>query len=172
MTDLFKLPFDEPKRGGRAPEHRVLSVTELTAAIRLELESTFPEVLVEGEISNSRLWKTGHFYFTLKDATGQLKAVMFRSSLSYIRFTPEDGQHVVARGRISVYAPKGEYQLVCEHLEPHGLGALQLAFDQLRRRLKAEGLFDAARKRALPALPRKIGVVTSYCTKSTDTPSN
>jgi exodeoxyribonuclease VII large subunit len=161
MTALFQLPFDEPKRGGRAPEHRVLSVTELTAAIRLELESTFPEVLVEGEISNSRLWKTGHFYFTLKDATGQLKAVMFRSSLSYIRFTPEDGQHVVARGRVSVYAPKGEYQLVCEHLEPHGLGALQLAFDQLRQRLKAEGLFDAARKRALPALPRKIGVVTS-----------
>src|SRR5262249_5900801 len=86
---------------------------------------------------------------------------MFRSSLRYLRFKPADGTRVIARGRISVYEPKGEYQLVCEHLEPQGLGALQLAFDQLKKRLEAEGLFDAARKRPLPTLPRKIGVVTS-----------
>ena len=86
---------------------------------------------------------------------------MFRSAVRRLKFKPEDGLHVVARGRISVYEPKGEYQIVCEHLEPHGLGALQLAFEQLKKRLQAEGLFDAARKRPLPALPRKIGIVTS-----------
>ena len=86
---------------------------------------------------------------------------MFRTSLRYLRFKPEDGLHVVARGRISVYEPKGEYQLVCEHMEPHGVGARQLAFEQLKKRLQAEGLFDAQRKRPLPALPRRIGIVTS-----------
>ena len=116
---------------------------------------------VEGELSNCRLWNTGHLYFTLKDAGAQIKAVMFRSACRYLKFKPEDGLHVIARGRVSVYDPKGEYQLVCEHLEPEGLGALQLAFEQLKKRLAAEGLFDAARKRPLPALPRKIGIVTS-----------
>ena len=100
-------------------------------------------------------------YFTLKDASAQIKGVMFRSALRTLRFKPQDGLRVVARGRVSVYDPKGEYQIVCEHLEPEGLGALQLAFDQLKKRLAAEGLFDERRKRALPALPRKIGVVTS-----------
>ena len=114
-----------------------------------------------GEISNCRLWNTGHLYFTLKDPGAQIKAVMFRSDVRSLKFKPEDGLHVVVRGRISVYEPKGEYQIVCEHMEPHGLGALQLAFDQLKRRLQAEGLFDAARKRPLPSLPRKIGIVTS-----------
>ena len=89
------------------------------------------------------------------------RSVIFRSALRYLKFKPTDGLRVVARGKISVYEPKGEYQLICEHLEPHGLGALQLAFDQLKKRLQDEGLFDAARKRALPALPRKIGIVTS-----------
>ena len=125
------------------------------------LESSYPQIWVEGEISNARLWKTGHLYFTLKDARAQIRAVMFRSTVNLLRFKPENGQHVVARGRVSVYDAKGEYQIVCEHLEPHGLGALQLAFEQLRERLAQEGLFDDARKRALPALPRKIGVVTS-----------
>ena len=97
----------------------------------------------------------------LKDSAAQIKAVMFRSSLRYLRFKPQDGLRVVARGRISVYDPKGEYQLVCEHMEPEGLGARQLAFDQLKVRLAAEGLFAPDRKRQLPALPRKIGVVTS-----------
>ena len=100
-------------------------------------------------------------YFTLKDGGAQIKAVMFRTAVRYLRFKPEDGLHVVARGRLGVYEPKGEYQIVCEHMEPHGLGALQLAFEQLKKRLQAEGLFDAKRKRPLPSLPRRIGIVTS-----------
>ena len=139
----------------------MLTITELTGTIRTMLESSYPQIWVEGEISNARLWKTGHLYFTLKDARAQIRAVMFRSTVNLLRFKPENGQHVVARGRVSVYDAKGEYQIVCEHLEPHGLGALQLAFEQLRERLAQEGLFDDARKRPLPALPRKIGVVTS-----------
>ena len=140
---------------------RVWSVTELTVRIRDLLEAEFFEVWVEGELSNCRVWNTGHLYFTLKDGASQVRSVIFRSALRYLKFKPADGLRVVARGRVSVYEPKGEYQLVCEHLEPHGLGALQLAFDQLKKRLQAEGLFDAARKRPLPSLPRKIGIVTS-----------
>src|SRR4051812_29519542 len=140
---------------------RVFSVTELTVRVRDLLEAEFFEVWVEGELSNCRVWNTGHLYFTLKDGASQIKGVIFRSALRYLKFKPADGLRVVARGRVSVYEPKGEYQLVCEHLEPQGLGALQLAFDQLKKRLQEEGLFDAARKRPLPALPRKIGIVTS-----------
>ena len=136
-------------------------MSELTAAIRGLLETSFGDVWVEGEISNCRVWNTGHVYFTLKDGDAQIKAVMFRSAVRYLKFKPEDGLHVIARGRLGVYEPKGEYQIVCEHLEPHGLGALQLAFEQLKKKLQAEGLFDRARKRPLPSLPRKIGIVTS-----------
>ena len=164
MTERPALPFGDPDPAPAqppSPVRRVLTVSELTASVRVLLESKYAEVWIEGEISNARVWKTGHLYFTLKDAGAQLRAVMFRSALRLQRFRPEDGQHVIARGRISVYEPKGEYQIVCEHMEPHGVGALQLAFEQLRRRLETEGLFDAARKRALPPLPRKIGVVTS-----------
>src|SRR6186997_2828844 len=165
---LFDLPFEEPDETldnedipPPAPQRRVLSVSELTAQVRTLLEERFFEIWVEGELSNCRVWNTGHLYFTLKDATAQIKGVMFRSSLRLLRFKPGDGLRVVARGRISVYDPKGEYQIVCEHLEPEGLGALQLAFDQLKQRLSVEGLFDERRKRSLPALPRKIGIVTS-----------
>ena len=161
MTDPYELPFDTSPSSLSRPTRRVLTVSQLTAGIRILLESTYPEVWVEGEISNARVWKTGHLYFTLKDGSAQLKAVMFRSALRHLRFKPTDGQQVVVRGRVGVYEPKGEYQIVCEHLEPRGVGALQLAFDQLRERLGKEGLFDEARKRPLPALPRKIGVVTS-----------
>lgn len=161
MTDPTQLPFDEPPPSVSRPNRRVLTVTAFTAAIRTTLETSYREVWVEGEVSNARLWKTGHLYFTLKDAGAQLNAVMFRSTVRHLRFKPENGQHVVARGRLSVYDPKGEYQIVCEHLEPQGLGALQLAFEQLRERLAHEGLFDTDRKRPLPALPRKIGIVTS-----------
>jgi exodeoxyribonuclease VII large subunit len=166
MASLFDLPFDEPEPSAPpaadpVSRRRVLTVTELTGQVRTLLEERFVEVWVEGELSNSRVWHTGHMYFTLKDAGAQIKGVMFRSALRTLRFTPQDGLRVVARGRVSVYDPKGEYQLVCEHLEPEGLGALQLAFDQLKQRLSAEGLFDARRKRPLPLLPRKIGVVTS-----------
>jgi exodeoxyribonuclease VII large subunit len=157
------LPFDD-SRGERVPTpptRRVLSVSELAAAIRDRLESAFPELLVEGEISGGRVWNTGHYYFTLKDAGAQIRAVMFRTSLRYLTFKPADGLRVTARGRLSVYEPKGEYQLVCELLEPQGFGALQLAFEQLKKTLAAEGLFDPSRKRPLPALPRRIGIVTS-----------
>jgi exodeoxyribonuclease VII large subunit len=136
-------------------------VSQLTHGIRALLETTLGEVWVEGEIANCRLWKTGHLYFTLRDEHAQLKAVMFRSAVRYMRFAAEDGLRVVARGRVTVYEPKGEYQIVCEHLQPHGLGALQVAFDQLKRALDVEGLFEASRKRPLPLLPRQIGVVTS-----------
>ena len=138
-----------------------MTVAELTAGIRASLESGFGELWVEGEISNCRVWNTGHVYFTLKDQTAQIKAVMFRSAYRYLKFKIDDGIHVVARGRLSVYEPKGEYQIVCEHLEPQGRGALQLAFEQLKKKLHAEGLFATARKRPIPALPRKIGIVTS-----------
>ena len=159
MSPGSGLPFDEPPPA--APVRRVVSVSELTAALRDLVESRFAEVWVEGELSGARVWNTGHLYFTLKDAHAQVKGVMFRSALQRLRFKPGDGVHVVARGRLSVYEPRGEYQLVCEHMEPRGLGALQLAYEQLRTRLAAEGLFDQARKRPLPALPRRIGVVTS-----------
>jgi exodeoxyribonuclease VII large subunit len=166
MTSLFDLPFEEPEPpapivADAPPRRRILTVSELTGQVRALLEDRFIEVWVEGEISNSRVWNTGHMYFTLKDTGAQIKGVMFRSALRGLRFAPQDGLRVVARGRVSVYDPKGEYQLVCEHLEPEGLGALQLAFDQLKQRLSAEGLFDIRRKRPLPVLPRKIGVVTS-----------
>jgi exodeoxyribonuclease VII large subunit len=161
VTDPFSLPFGDTPSARPESRRRVLTITELTGTIRTMLESSYPQIWVEGEISNARLWKTGHLYFTLKDARAQIRAVMFRSTVNLLRFKPENGQHVVARGRVSVYDAKGEYQIVCEHLEPHGLGALQLAFEQLRERLAQEGLFDDARKRPLPALPRKIGVVTS-----------
>ena len=139
MTDPYELPFDTPPSSPSRPSRRVLTVSQLTAGIRVLLESTYPDVWVEGEISNARVWKTGHLYFTLKDGSAQLKAVMFRSALRHLRFKPTDGQQVVARGRVGVYEPKGEYQIVCEYLEPHGVGALQLAFDQLRERLETAG---------------------------------
>src|SRR5688500_1500248 len=176
MTTLFDLPFEEPEPepsnpelrnpepGTRNPEpavRRVLTVAQLTARIRTLLEQQFFEIWVEGELSGCRVWNNGHMYFTLKGAGAQIKGVMFRSALRLLRFKPQDGLRVVARGRVSVYDPKGEYQIACEHLEPEGLGARQLAFDQLKERLTAEGLFLAQRKRPLPALPRKIGVVTS-----------
>lgn len=167
MSDLFSQPFEEEPLDelrdvrAAAPRRRVLTVSEITAAIRTAIESHFGDVWVEGEISNCRTWHTGHIYFTLKDESAQIRAVMFRAASHYLRFKPEDGLRVVARGRIGVYDAKGEYQIVCEHLEPQGLGALQLAFEQLKKKLKAEGLFEQARKRPLPALPRKIGIVTS-----------
>jgi exodeoxyribonuclease VII large subunit len=176
VSSLFDLPFEEepepepenrergnPEPGTRnvEPERRVFTVAQLTARIRALLEREYFEIWVEGELSNCRVWNTGHLYFTLKDTGAQLKAVMFKTALARLRFKPQDGLRVVARGRVSVYDPKGEYQIVCEHLEPAGVGARMLAFEQLKERLAKAGLFDQARKRPLPALPRKIGVVTS-----------
>jgi exodeoxyribonuclease VII large subunit len=170
MADLFSDPFedDEPELPAPVrpvpparPARRVLTVSQLNASIRDLLEGQLGELWVEGEISNCRVWNTGHMYFTLKDGTSQVRAVMFRMALRYLRFKPTDGLRVIARGQLSCYEPKGEYQIICEHIEPHGLGALQLAFEQLKKKLQAEGLFDATRKRPLPSLPRKIGIVTS-----------
>ena len=172
MSDLFDRPFEDeddeivhppPSAVDRQPTavRRIFSVSDLTVAVRDLLEAHLFEVWVEGELSNCKIWNTGHLYFTLKDDRSQLRGFMFRSSLRYLKFKPTDGTRVIARGKITVYEPKGEYQLVCEHLEPQGRGALQLAFEQLKERLQREGLFEQARKRPLPALPRKIGVVTS-----------
>ncbi len=142
-------------------ERKVLTVSELTEQLRRTVEERFPAVWVEGEVSNFKLHGSGHAYFTLKDDGAQLRAVLFRTRTRRLRFEPRDGQHVLAFGSLEVYAQRGEYQLVVELLEPRGLGALQLAFEQLKARLAAEGLFDPGRKRALPRFPRKIGIVTS-----------
>jgi exodeoxyribonuclease VII large subunit len=142
-------------------ERRALSVSELTARIKISLEGQFGEVMVEGEISNFRRHSSGHWYFTLKDEGAMLRCASFRMQNRFIRFTPEDGLSVRAHGRLSLYEARGEYQLIVEFMEPVGIGSLQLAFEQLKSRLAAEGLFDLERKRQLPMLPRCIGVVTS-----------
>lgn len=142
-------------------ERQPLSVSELTGMIRGEMEKRFASVWVEGEISNFRAHGSGHWYFTLKDEFAQLRCACYRSSNQRIRFRPEDGLQMRARGRLSVYEQKGEYQLIVEALEPIGAGALQLAFEQTKARLQAEGLFAAGLKRAIPLLPRRVGVITS-----------
>jgi exodeoxyribonuclease VII large subunit len=133
----------------------------LVAQVRELVEQEYGDVWVEGEISNFRPAPSGHVYFTLKDADAQLPIVLFRRQAMLLRFRPEDGLHVLVRGRVSVYEQRGQMQLVAETMEPVGAGSLQLAFEQLKERLKAEGLFDAARKRPLPAFPRTVGIVTS-----------
>lgn len=142
------------------PEH-VFSVHELTQAVKNQLESAFPRVWVEGEISNLHRHHSGHIYFTLKDEKSQLKAVMFRGSASRMKFDLEDGMQVICRGRINVYEPRGEYQLLADLIEPKGKGALQMAFEQLKARLEKEGLFSPSHKKTLPLLPKIVGVVTS-----------
>lgn len=142
-------------------ERRPISVSEFTTQIRGAIEKRFASVWVEGEISNFRAHNSGHWYFTLKDEFAQVRAVCYRSSNQRIRFRLEDGLQIRARGRLSVYEPKGEYQLIADSLEPAGAGALQLAFQQTKARLQAEGLFAAEVKRAIPIFPRRIGVVTS-----------
>src|SRR3989454_1350177 len=142
-------------------ERRPVSVSELTGIIRGEMERRFASVWVEGEISNFHAPGSGHWYFTLKDEFAQMRAACYRSSNQRIRFRPEDGLQVRARGRVSVYEPKGEYQLIVEALEPVGAGALQLAFEQTKARLQAEGLFAAELKRPVPMFPRRVGVITS-----------
>ena len=159
MRSLFERPPDAP--GAPREERRVLSVSQLNALVRGLLDDALPVVWVEGEISNLRRYPSGHTYFTLKDAGAQIAAVLFRGQSAGLRFRPEDGLKVLARGRVSLYEARGSYQIVVEALEPAGLGALQLAFEQLKARLLAEGLLDAARKRPIPALPRRVGVVTS-----------
>src|SRR4051794_2556299 len=138
-----------------------VSVSELTQQIRGALEKSFGSIWVEGEVSNFRAHSSGHWYFTLKDEFAQLRAACYRSSNQRIRFRVEDGMLVRARGRLSVYEPKGEYQLIADSLEPVGAGALQLAFEQTKARLEAEGLFAPESKRAIPIFRKRVGVVTS-----------
>lgn len=139
----------------------VFKVSELTQRIKSTLEEQFSFVWVEGELSNVTLHSSGHCYFTLKDDASQIRAVMFRSSLRCLPCKPENGVTVVVRGRLSVYEPRGEYQIIAEAMEPLGKGSLQLAFEQTKKKLAAEGLFDQARKRPLPVLPQKICIITS-----------
>jgi len=144
-----------------APERKIWSVAELTSRISGLLVTQFSNIWVEGEVSNFHPATSGHLYFTLKDAKAAVKCVCFRSQAMRLKFRPEDGLKLIVRGSISVYEPRGEYQIYVEHIEPAGVGALQLAFEQLKKRLEAEGLFDEARKKPLPLLPRRIGMVTS-----------
>ena len=140
---------------------RILTVSALTALVRERLEEGFTDLWVEGEVSNLRTPSSGHIYFTLKDATSQIRVVLFRAGPQRLRFALKEGLQLVVRGRLTVYEPRGEYQIVLDYLEPKGLGALQLALEQLKEKLARDGLFEQARKRPLPFLPRRVGVVTS-----------
>ncbi len=140
---------------------RVYTVSEITSQIKDLLEGEFPDVWIEGEVSNFSAPSSGHLYFVLKDKGAQIKCACFRQRARLLKFQPEDGLRVIAMGHVGVYEPRGEYQLYVQSLEPKGLGALQLAFEQMKAKLQAEGLFDPARKKALPLLPRVIGIVTS-----------
>ena len=142
---------------------QALSVTQLNEYLKMVIEGdrVLSNVFVRGEISNFKLYSSGHAYFTLKDDAGQLKSVMFRSYFSRMTFMPEDGMRVIAHGRVSVYETSGQYQLYVDDMQPDGAGSLAMRFEQLKRKLAAEGLFDEARKRPLPPMPRRIGVITS-----------
>jgi len=143
------------------PARRILTISELTQKIKALLETNLYYVWVEGEISNLRSPVSGHIYFTLKDAGAQIRAVVFRNQAKFFKFKPSDGLHVICRGMVSVYQERGEYQLILDYIEPKGLGALQAALQQLKEKLAKEGFFDSDRKRPLPILPKKIGIVTS-----------
>jgi exodeoxyribonuclease VII large subunit len=154
LTDQMGFSF-------RPPERRVWKVRDLVAAVRSHIEREYSDTWIEGEISNFRAPDSGHLYFTLKDGNAQIKAVMFRSSARLLRFRPADGLQVIVRGRVTVYEDRGELQISAEYIEPKGAGSLQLAFEQLKAKLESEGLFAAERKKAIPHLPSRIGVVTS-----------
>ena len=142
-------------------ERKIFSVSELTARIKALLETSYPFIWISGEISNIRMPASGHYYFTLKDADAQIQAVMFRGQNRNLKFMPEDGMTVTGFGRVSVYAPRGNYQVILEYLEPSGAGALQAAFEQLKAKLADEGLFDAQYKKKIPFLPAKVAVISS-----------
>jgi len=144
-----------------APARRIFTVTELNGAIQDLLTTEFDDIWVSGEISGSKILGSGHCYFTLKDRDAQIRCALFKGTMRFLKFKPQDGVAVLARGRVDVFAPRGEYQIIIEQLEPQGHGALQLAFEQLKKKLGEEGLFDQDRKRALPAFPSRIGIVTS-----------
>src|SRR2546423_4644553 len=143
------------------PERRTVTVSELNASIRELLDQEFSDIWVSGEISGTKLAASGHYYFTLKDEAAQLRCVCYKMTARYLKFKPQDGVEALVRGRVDFYDARGELQIIVEALEPRGFGALQLAFEQLKKKLAAEGLFDSARKRPLPAMPERIGIVTS-----------
>jgi exodeoxyribonuclease VII large subunit len=145
----------------KPPDHRIWTVRDLVAAVRTHIEREYGDTWVEGEISNFKAHDSGHLYFTLKDQNSQIRSVMFRSQARLLRFRPENGMQVVLRGRVTIYEDRGELQISAEYLEPKGAGALQVAFEQLKAKLEAEGLFEASRKKPIPTLPRRIGIVTS-----------
>lgn len=149
--------FEEAK----TPQRRIWKVSELAAELRLEVERAFSDLWIEGEISDLRPAASGHLYFTLKDDSAQLSVVLFRRQAMLHRFRPEDGLHILLRGKLSVYEQRGQMQIVAEDLEPMGAGSLQLAFEQVKRQLQREGLFDSERKKPLPSFPRCVGIVTS-----------
>jgi exodeoxyribonuclease VII large subunit len=153
--------MSQPSLFDLTTERHVWKVSELTERIGDLLESAFRDVWIEGEVSNYHAAQSGHLYFTLKDARSQIRCVCFRDQVRGLKFRPEDGLHITVRGSLGVYEPRGEYQVYVTHIEPVGLGALQLAFEQLKKKLQAQGLFDQARKKPLPILPRCIGVITS-----------
>jgi len=142
-------------------KRRILTVSELTSQIKSQLETQFPFIWITGEISNFRVPVSGHFYFSLKDSRSQINAVMFRGQNKQLKFEPEDGMQINGIGRISLYEPRGTYQIILEYMEPSGVGALQVAFEQLKQKLSAEGLFNDEHKLSIPFLPRKISVITS-----------
>ena len=155
----YSIPHAE--ENSKNPERQLYTVTEITRSIKFSLETEFPLVWIEGEISNLRIPSSGHMYLTIKDEESQIKVVMFRSGKSQLKFEPKDGDQVIVKGKITVYEPRGEYQIVIDYMEPKGIGALQLAFQQLKEKLSREGLFDDELKKTLPLLPQKIGIVTS-----------
>jgi exodeoxyribonuclease VII large subunit len=165
MSDQPELPLfkiaSEPVAEVAAAEPHILSIEELNLTIKKTLEGQLHLIWVRGEISNFKAHTSGHFYFSLKDAKSQISAVMFRGYNSKLRFKPADGVEVIVRGRISVYEPRGNYQILCETMEPVGAGALQKAFEQLKLKLKAEGLFESARKKPIPSHPQHVAIVTS-----------
>jgi exodeoxyribonuclease VII large subunit len=153
--------MSQPSLFDLVPQRHIWRVNELTAEIGALLEGAFQDVWVEGEVSNYRPAQSGHLYFTLKDAQAQIRCVCFRDQVRGLRFRPQDGLHITVRGGIGIYSPRGEYQIYVSYIEPVGLGRLQLAFEQLKRKLEEEGLFSPERKKPLPILPRSIGVITS-----------
>ena len=155
------LPVSPASLSQAAPPNRILTVSELTGLLRTSIEEQFSDIWLEGELSNLRAPGSGHVYCTLKDKTSQIRAVLFRSTAVRLRFALQEGLQVIVRGRLTVYEPRGEYQIVLDTVEPKGIGALQLAFEQLKERLATEGLFDQDRKKSIPAFPRTVGVVTS-----------
>ncbi|MCP4630581.1 MAG: exodeoxyribonuclease VII large subunit [bacterium] len=156
LNQTFQIPND----GGRR-RRKIYSVTELNGALKALIEESFPFVWIFGEISNFRKPASGHFYFTLKDRTSQISAVMFRGQQRHLKFKPEDGMNITGMGRLGVYGPRGTYQIILEYLEPSGIGALQIAFEKLKMSLAEEGCFDDEYKKPLPFLPGKISVMTS-----------